>query len=76
MKDDEVRSGQGAMSDVHWVRIGPKLGTYVLCDEGLDGIRMVYDESACGLNKVLCAPYFGLPIVPSRALTGPAELLS
>jgi len=31
--------------------------------KGLDDIRMVYDGTSCGLNKVLWAPHFGLPIV-------------
>ena len=36
---------------------------YFLVPKGLDHIRMVYNGTSCGLNKVLCAPWFGLPMV-------------
>ena len=31
--------------------------------KGLNGIRMVYNSTSCGLNQALWAPYLGLPII-------------
>ena len=36
---------------------------YFLVPKGLEDIRMVYNGTSCGLNKVLWAPRFGLPTV-------------
>jgi hypothetical protein len=39
-------------------------GTHYFCvDKGLEDIRMVYNGTNCGLNKILWAPRFGLPTV-------------
>jgi hypothetical protein len=39
-------------------------GTHYFCvDKELDGIRMVYNGTSCGLNEVLWAPRFSLPTV-------------
>ena len=31
--------------------------------KGLNDIRMVYNGTSCGLNKVLWAPHFGIPVL-------------
>jgi hypothetical protein len=36
---------------------------YFCVDKGLNDIRMVYNGTSCGLNDVLWAPRFGLPMV-------------
>ena len=48
-----------------YVSAGPVVsGThYFSVPKGLDDIRMVYNGTSCGLNDVLWAPRFGLPMV-------------
>ena len=47
----------------HTPRQGEGGGHYFCVNKGLGNIRMVYNGTSCGLNEVLWAPRFGLPLL-------------
>jgi hypothetical protein len=54
-----------------YISSGPVVrGThYFSVPKGLDDVRTVYNGTSCGLNDVLWAPRFGLPMVKQTLCT-------